>query len=770
MFPMPELEAERIRFLHEAEILGSAPEPEFDTVVALVRDLLHVPICLVSLMDTDRQWFKAKCGIEVEGTDREIAFCSYALLSDEVLVIEDALLDERFRDNPLVTGDTRIRFYAGAPLMVGPGVALGTLCVLGVEPRKLERSEILVLQRLAAVVTGLVRGHGTAHEASRLAEQMREQAHALRLRERRFEQTERIARVGGWEFDLGTEVLSWSDETYRIYGIKLGTPVDLGLALSAYTPAAGKRLAMLIDQSSGNGTGFDEEVELSSACGPRKWVRTVCEVNDLDGRPRRLFGTVQDVTERHRAEERLWRAANFDALTELANRNRFDEMLRTDGPAGETIGAMLMVDADHLKDINDTLGHDAGDELIRVVARRLRDAVNNTGTVARVGGDEFAVLLPGFVDAEALRRLAEGVLAAMQPWDRFKESTLKPIVSIGGAIRRSTDTNEDLRQAADLALYHAKENSRGGYVLYHEDMKSAITARTISVGTVDEALVAGDILAFYQPVVELATGRISGLEALARVRRPDGVHSIGAFAEALQDRRTATRLTARMLERIEADIIGWRNAGITVPRIAFNVGTLDFQEGAIESMVLSTCERAGIAPSQFAMEVTESVFLSRGANLVSETATRLRARGIIVALDDFGTGHASLAHLGTFPVDIIKMDRSFILRMNDGGPGAVVAAALIDLAHKLGIQVIAEGVEREAQLDQLIRLGCEKAQGYFFSPALSPTDVGRLLSSFGRSPHASRSEDRLVPQPSLLNGTTNGRPRGAGGKTHIQKA
>ena len=407
------------------------------------------------------------------------------------------------------------------------------------------------------------------------------------------------------------------------------------------------------------------------------------------------------------------------------------------GSVADAIAGILMVDADHLKDINDTLGHAAGDELIRTVAHRLRRAVGEAGTVARVGGDEFAVLIPAPVSAERLDALAKDILTAMQPWVIFKGNTLKPVVSIGGAIRGVDHDPEELRQFADLALYHAKSNSRGGYVGYHDEMKSAITARTVAVNIIDEALIAGEVVAWYQPVVELATGRISGLEALARVRRGDVMHSIGEFAEALQDRRTATRLTACMLDHIETDMIRWQAAGVDVPRVAFNVGALDTQEGLIEAKILSMCERASIEPSRFAMEVTESVFLSRDANVVSETAARLRARGIIVALDDFGTGHASLAHLGTFPVDVIKMDRSFVKRMNDSGPGAVIAAALIDLAHKLGIQVIAEGVEHEMQLDQLIALGCEKAQGYFFSCALPSADIMPLVLSF-RSPHVSR--------------------------------
>ncbi len=730
MYPVPELESERIRALAETHILDSGAAPDFDAIVDLVRHVLQAPICVVSLVDTNRQWFKAKCGIGVDGTDRATAFCSHALISDEVLVIEDARADSRFSDNPLVTGDPHIRFYAGAPLTVSPGIALGTVCILGTEPRKLDVAEIRTLQSFAKVVMGLIRGHERAHEATRLAAQTQEQARALRLRERRFIQTERIARVGGWEFDVGTKAVAWSNETYRIYGIEIGTPIDLDLALSAYSAIGKERLNTLLGQLLGEGTGFDEEFDFVAACGTRKWVRCVGEVEFHDGKPNRLFGTFQDVTERRRAQDQLWRAANFDGLTGLANRNRFDDTLRSLDPGDSKTYGILMVDADHLKDVNDTLGHDAGDELIRIVATRLRDAVGQAGTVARVGGDEFAVLLSAQVDALALESLAGNILSAMQPWQLFKGNTLKPIVSIGGAIRLDGETGEDLRQSADLALYHAKQNRRGGYVLFDRDMKSAITARTVAVSIVDEALIRGDVLAYYQPVVELATGRISGFEVLARVQRPDGVRSIGDFADALQDPRTATRLTACMLKRIEADVVGWKRAGIRVPQIAFNVGAWDFQESAIEAMVLATCERAGIEPSQFVMEVTESVFLSRGANLVSETAARLRARGITIALDDFGTGHASLAHLGTFPVDVIKMDRSFVMRMNDDGSGAVIAAALIDLAHNLGIQVVAEGVESEAQLNQLVSLGCEKAQGYLFSPALPASEVGRVISSF----------------------------------------
>ena len=228
-------------------------------------------------------------------------------------------------------------------------------------------------------------------------------------------------------------------------------------------------------------------------------------------------------------------------------------------------------------------------------------------------------------------------------------------------------------------------------------------------------------------MVELASGTVTGLEALARVGRGQRVESIGAYAPALEEPRTAVRLTARMLDRIEADVRAWRSAGLEAPRIALNAGSADFQHGRLEAMILAACERAAIAPDRIALEVTESVFLSRGADLVHRTAERLRDLGVAIALDDFGTGYASLAHLATFPVDLIKIDRSFTARIAEPGARSVISGALIDLARKLGITVIAEGVETDRQLQRLARLGCHHVQGYLFSPPLPPDGVRELL-------------------------------------------
>ena len=734
MVPFPVFELERIRELRDARILDSGPTPEFDAIVEHVRDLFGVPISLISLMDADRQWFKAKCGLDACGTSRDIAFCNYALMSDEVFIVDDAARDPRFKGNPLVTGAPHIRFYAGAPLTLRPGIALGTLCVIGTEPRHVTAKEQQTLARLAKVATGLIRGHSLAQKAARLADDahaksvtVQEQARELELRERRFQQTETMARVGGWELDLATKVVTWSNETYRICDIPVDTPVNLDLATSVYPPQDRMRLQAAIERTLRDRTGFSDEFEIVTASGIRKWVRAVGDVEVQDGAPKRLFGIFQDVTDGRRAAMRLWESANRDALTGLANRNCFDRELNAAFLAPSPPG-FLMVDADHLKDINDTLGHEAGDLLIQTIARRLRDAVGGRGTVARIGGDEFAVLVQPPIDQDGMRLLANGLLSAVAPPIDFKGGSIKPQVSIGGGLGCAEAGPEALRQNADLGLYHAKEIRRGGYVAFHDGLRSAVTARISAITIVDEALSNGDVVAWYQPIVDTATGRVSGLEALARVIRGDAIHSIGEFAHALQDRGIATRLTSCMLQRIEEDVKRWRASGIAVPRIAVNAGSADFLEGSLTSMILATCERAGIAPSGFALEVTETVFLSRDADIVAQTAAQLRDKGVLVALDDFGTGYASLAHLSTFPVDVIKMDRAFVARITDDGPGSIITSALIELAHRLDIQVVAEGVETPAQMQRLLALGCEMVQGYFISHPLPASGVGRFLA------------------------------------------
>ena len=735
MHPFPVFENERIVALRQTRILDGEPNIELNNAVELARDMFAVPICLISVLDVDRQWFKAKCGLEVSSTDRKVAFCNYTILSSEVFIVEDAMCDPRFASNSLVLGAPHIRFYAGAPLVLSPGIALGSLCLIDTKPRCFTDAEATALQKLASVVTGLIRSHSLTFRSLELTQDVEtqrqivlKQARELGVIERRFEQTERMAGIGAWALTLATNAVEWSEETYRICGVPPGTPIDLKLAVSIYPEAERVRLHALIERAIRDGTGYDDEFEIVTLDGVHKWVRAVGDVELQNDVPHLLFGTIQDVTERHQTEAKLWNFAYRDPLTGLPNRRHFNEILPRAFACSGSPG-LLIIDADLLKEVNDALGHAAGDALLRMIGHRLTTVVGCGATVMRLSGDEFAVLVPTFTSPEALRDLAYAILDAIQaPFD-FQGSTIKPQVSIGGAIGLPDDP-ESLCQQADLALHCAKETGRGSYLLFREDLRSRIVARIAAVHLVDEALSCGDVLAWYQPIVDISRGRVSGLEALARVKQGDVFHSIGEFVEALQDRRIAKRLTSQMLARIEADVLAWKAQGMDIPRIALNAGSADFQDGRLETLILETCERCGISPDQFSLEVTESVFLSRDADNISATAKRLRDHGVMIALDDFGTGYASLAHLGTFPVDVIKIDRSFVAQITEPGPKSMISSTLIDLGLRMNIEVIAEGVETEAQLERLVRLRCKNFQGYLFSRPLPPNEIVNFLRSF----------------------------------------
>ena len=704
--------------LGDAYVVNTDRDPELEAIVAVLRDVLDTPTCLVAL--SKRYAPAAKAAEAPQNANLGLAFGPLLSFANEIEVVDDMRRDPRFAQHKFVAGEPYVRFLLAAPLPLGAGALLA----LGFAPRKVTPAERRMAAQLARTAAALLRWRGAAREAQTLVRGFETERRDLEIREQRLLQTERIAKVGSWELDLASGAIDWSDETYRIYELPIASPVDFDMAVAPFASYDRERLKALIDSLVQTGAVYDSEFDFVTAAGVYKRVRAQGAREAQGGAPRRIFGTIQDITDEHLTKRQLWRAANYDSLTGLSNRNRFDELLMSN----DATGALLVVDADYLKDINDTLGHAAGDELLRFVARGLIESAGPKSTVARIGGDEFAIVVPAAVDAEALQLLADRIIASMQRPICFHGNNLRATVSIGGAIRGVGEDPEALRQAADLALYHAKANRRGDYVFYREEMKADVVARAFAVKTVDEALRDGRVQAYYQPVVEIATGNISAFEALARVHTSDGECSIGQFSEALHDSRTATRITARILECIVRDVEAWRRAGVAPPRIAVNLGPRDFQEGAIEQMLRTTCDNAQIEPRMLAIEVTESVFISRNANIVSETSARLRAQGHIVALDDFGTGHASLAHLATFPVDVIKMDRTFIMQMEDGGGGVAIAGSLIELAHKLGIQVIAEGVERESQLDRLIELNCDKVQGYLFCRPLAPKDITYLLS------------------------------------------
>ncbi|MEN2785322.1 sensor domain-containing diguanylate cyclase [Sphingomonas qilianensis] len=463
----PTDEERRLSALHALDLLDSEPEKAFDALVGLAAQRFDCPVSLITLVDRDRQWIKAKVGIECTQTGRDVAFCDYAIRGDDAFVVTDAANDPRFADNPLVAGQVGIRFYAGAPIRVSDAYgthAIGALCIVDTKPRTLCAAQIAALMHMASIAEALIAARGTALEAVSIAESAQRQSRVLRRQERVFGQAERLAKIGSWRLELASQTLDWSDGMYRIHELDRGARPDLTAALDFYPPRdraiASDALARTIE----TGEAFDIELDFVTARGRRRRMRASGELEIEQGRPAAVAGVFQDISDSYHVERKLRRSASTDEVTQIANRAEFNRVLKAalrDARGGSPL-VLLLIDLDDFKATNDTFGHLAGDDVLRAVGQRLNAPFLKDSFAARLGGDEFALLLtdPELVaDAPAvIAQLLEQLGAPVE----LSEVLLPVSGTIGSASPGpSVDTFRELMHAADMALYAAKRARRG---------------------------------------------------------------------------------------------------------------------------------------------------------------------------------------------------------------------------------------------------------------------------------------------------------------------
>lgn len=444
---------------------------------------------------------------------------------------------------------------------------------------------------------------------------------------------------------------------------------------------------------------------------------------------------IESVTQRQKVHDQAF----MDSLSGLPNRASFDIRL-ADMVSRKTAFALLFADLDHLKLINDTLGHAAGDELIRAVSRRL-SAIDIDAEIFRLGGDEFAFILKDCTSQSGMERCASALIDAVAlPVDHFG-TTLQPSLTAGGVLYDNTDWDKNtLYQNADFALYHAKAVNRGGFVPFTEGMRTALTERFRIITQVTDALSEGRVEAFYQPLVRLDTAEIVGIEALARIRTSNGeILPASKFQSALTDPRAAYTLSSQMLDMVASDIRYWLDLGLPIQHVGFNVTTADLQKHDLKRRVSDAFSAKDVPLKHLILEVNEAVYLHDEE--VTAEITSLRATGMKVALDDFGTGYASLTHLLEFPVDIIKIDKTFVDRIVADPASAVIVQAILDIASQMDMRVVAEGVETREQAERLLEMGCVLAQGHHFSPPVPGAIVVELLKGFAQRIDGGASQD-----------------------------
>jgi diguanylate cyclase (GGDEF)-like protein len=443
--------------------------------------------------------------------------------------------------------------------------------------------------------------------------------------------------------------------------------------------------------------------------------------------------TLEDVTEQRLAEARIVHLAHHDVLTGLANRVLFHDRL------GEAVlrcrrgarSAVLYLDLDHFKAVNDTLGHPVGDALLRAAAGRLREQLRDTDTIARLGGDEFAILLADVTEPEQTSSVTSRLIEAISAPYVFGSEQVVIGTSVGIAlIPDDADDAEQIMKCADMALYHAKTEGRGRFRFFEAGMDARMQARRALDLDLRAALAEDQFQLHYQPQINLATGMVSGFEALVRWAHPRrGMVSPGDFIPLAEETGFIVPLGRWVLQHACADAVTWPGA----PKVAVNISPVQFGSRSLVEDVTAVLAATGLDPHRLEIEITETVMLE-DIDSVLAILCQLRDLGVGVALDDFGTGYSSLSHLRRFPFSKVKIDRSFIDGLGKGGDCDTIVAALVDLCERLGMATTAEGVETAAQLEQIAAFNCTEGQGYFFSRPRRADQVAELCRTFSR-PH-----------------------------------
>jgi len=478
--------------------------------------------------------------------------------------------------------------------------------------------------------------------------------------------------------------------------------------------------------------GYDENFRVVRPDGSVRWVHDrAFPVHGADGSVYRITGIAEDVTERKQAETQLVQLAHYDVLTGLPNRLLFYDRLRQSLAQARrnqwNVGVMF-IDVDRFKNVNDTLGHAVGDRLLQQVAGRLSKAVRAEDTVGRLGGDEFAMVLSNLTSAQDASVVANKIMASFNEPFALEGAEIYVSASVGITLFPDDSVDQDtLIRNADAAMYRAKELGRNNFQFYTPEMNTRAHELLVMENSLRRALDRAEFLLQFQPKASTATGEITGVEALLRWRHPErGLVSPADFIPVLEDTGLIVPVGEWVIAAACEQVRDWQRAGIQPVPVAVNLSARQFQSPRLGAAIVAAIEASGIDPRYLELEITESSLMQNAEGAVG-VLRQLKERGIRISIDDFGTGYSSLGYLKRFPLDALKVDRSFVRDVTRDADDATITRAVILMAHSLGLKVIAEGVETAAQLQFLSEYGCDEIQGYFFSRPLSGEDCGAWL-------------------------------------------
>ncbi|ACD94429.1 EAL domain-containing response regulator [Trichlorobacter lovleyi] len=556
---------------------------------------------------------------------------------------------------------------------------------------------------------------------------------ALRQSELRLARAQRIARIGSWEWDLQSNGLYFSPELFSILGYDGTAPPDVSLEwfYRQINPSDTCFVRKALSAAIESGRNLNQTFRIVTCSGEEIVVASQAELEyDSDGRPELLVGTLLDVTDRTRAEQEIHHLANYDTLTGLPNRNLLHDRLqqaivqaaRVQGSVG-----VLFLDLDRFKGVNELLGHRAGDQLLRTVAERLRVCVRESDTLARAGGDEFVIILSVVSDEDGISSAASKILAIISEPFVIEERELYLTASIGVAVYPTDGADvQSLLKHADLAMYQAKDMDRNNFQFFSSDLNVKVMERMVLESSLRRALERDEFQLLYQPQVDVITGSVVGFEALLRWHHPDlGTISPEKFIPLAEETGLILSIGEWVLRTACRQAKIWQDAGLRPVRMAVNLSGRQFRM-KLDEIVAAILLETGFDPRWLELELTESI-LMRNASDNIELLQALTAMGCSLSIDDFGTGYSSLAYLKHFPLERLKIDRSFVRDVTTNPDDRAIAKIIIDMAHTLKMEVTAEGVEEREQLELLKRYGCREMQGFFFSRPVPAASAEKLL-------------------------------------------
>ncbi len=569
--------------------------------------------------------------------------------------------------------------------------------------------------------------------------------HALRAAERRYHSLFENALEGIFRSTPDGQYLDVNPALARIYGFDTPAALIHGLrdiGAQLYVDPARRDEFVRLVRLHGAVAGFESQVYRRD--GSVIWIsENARAVLAEDGSLSHYEGTVEDITERKRYEARIERQANYDELTGLANRGllrqRLERGILASAGTGGRLG-VLFVDLDRFKYINDSLGHQVGDQLLVAMAGRLRSCVSERDTVARLGGDEFVVLVEDRRGLGEITARAERVLDALsRPWScAFGEFHVTSSMGVAVYPENGLDA-ETLLKNADAAMYRAKENGRNTLQFFTPELNARIAERLDLEQRLRRAVEAGEFVVHYQPRVDLRDGRVTGVEALVRWQPPgEGLVPPGRFIPLAEETGLIVPIGLSVLRDACREARRWRDLGLGTLVVSVNVSPRQLHRSDFLEAVGAALREAGLGPGQIEFEITEGVVM-HDVERVAQTLAGLRALGVDIAIDDFGTGYSSLAYLKRFPVQRLKVDRSFVADVTRDADDAAIVRTIVALGHSLGLSVVAEGVETGEQIEFLRAIGCDEMQGYVCGRPVPAAELDPLLAGGSHSTKRSSS-------------------------------